>query len=552
MAATLDTYLARLPERVAAESVDPLARTALPGGPFLKQLRDAGLFWRSGALLGTHVLATGLLLTSWVFVGYGALSGRFDYGWLAAWALALASTLPLRAASRWLEGVIAVGFGGLLKERLLAGAMAIDAEFVRKRGAGELLSEVLESEAIDGLGASGGLETVLALLELLMAPVLLVWGAASGLESGVLTAWMLLALALMAGNLRQRTDWTTLRLGLTHRLVENMIAHRTRLAQQPPSQWHREEDRDAERYLSESQAFDSSTARIEAALPRGYAIAAVAVLVPTIVVGSATLAQLAVTLGVILFASAALERLTFGFSRAAAAWVAWRTVEPMFEAAARPVERGVAVDASATLARVLEAQDLVFTHESRSEPVLRGCSLSLDRGDKILLEGDTGSGKSTLASLLAGSRRPSAGFVLSGGLDLHTLGEAAWRRRIALAPQYHENHILSAPLGFNLLMSRPYPHDEKDQEEARELCHALGLGPLLERMPSGLDQMVGETGWRLSHGERSRIYLARALLQDAEVVLLDESLAALDPENLRQCLGCVIRWAKTLVVVAHP
>ena len=125
-------------------------------------------------------------------------------------------------------------------------------------------------------------------------------------------------------------------------------------------------------------------------------------------------------------------------------------------------------------------------------------------------------------------------------------------RRIALAPQYHENHILSAPLGFNLLMSRPYPHCEQDQREARELCHALGLGPLLERMPSGLDQMVGETGWRLSHGERSRIYLARALLQDAEVVLLDESLAALDPENLRQCLECVLHRARTLILVAHP
>ena len=71
-------------------------------------------------------------------------------------------------------------------------------------------------------------------------------------------------------------------------------------------------------------------------------------------------------------------------------------------------------------------------------------------------------------------------------------------------------------------------------------------------MPAGLWQIVGETGWQLSHGERSRLYVARALLQDADVVVLDESFAALDPETLRQALPCVMERAKTLVMIAHP
>jgi ATP-binding cassette, subfamily B, bacterial len=120
------------------------------------------------------------------------------------------------------------------------------------------------------------------------------------------------------------------------------------------------------------------------------------------------------------------------------------------------------------------------------------------------------------------------------------------------APQYHENHILSASLAFNLLMGRPYPHSSEDLQDARELCVELGLGSLLGRMPSGLDHIVGETGWQLSQGERSRVFLARALLQDADLVVLDECLAALDPYNLRQCLECVRRRAKTLMVIAHP
>ena len=64
--------------------------------------------------------------------------------------------------------------------------------------------------------------------------------------------------------------------------------------------------------------------------------------------------------------------------------------------------------------------------------------------------------------------------------------------------------------------------------------------------------MVGETGWQLSHGERSRLYLARALLQRAELVILDESFAALDPENLRRALEFTLARADTLLVVAHP
>jgi ABC-type multidrug transport system fused ATPase/permease subunit len=71
-------------------------------------------------------------------------------------------------------------------------------------------------------------------------------------------------------------------------------------------------------------------------------------------------------------------------------------------------------------------------------------------------------------------------------------------------------------------------------------------------MPAGLQQMVGESGWQLSHGERSRLYIARALLQGADLMILDESFAALDPETLAVALRCVLQRAPTLMVIAHP
>jgi ABC-type transport system involved in cytochrome bd biosynthesis fused ATPase/permease subunit len=84
------------------------------------------------------------------------------------------------------------------------------------------------------------------------------------------------------------------------------------------------------------------------------------------------------------------------------------------------------------------------------------------------------------------------------------------------------------------------------------ICRALDLGPLLDRMPAGIQQVVGETGWQLSHGEKSRLFIARAILQGGEVLVVDERFAALDPATLRRTLGFVLEKAPTVLVIAHP
>ena len=176
----------------------------------------------------------------------------------------------------------------------------------------------------------------------------------------------------------------------------------------------------------------------------------------------------------------------------------------------------------------------------------------LARDDTALLESASGRGKSTLVSTLCGLREPTSGVLTSGGLDRSSIGARLWRKKVAAAPQYHENHIVTGTLAFNLLMGRSWPPTREDLTEASQVCQELGLGELLDRMPAGIQQIVGDTGWQLSQGERSRVFLARALLQKSEMVILDESFAALDPENLRRAMECSIRRAETLMVVAHP
>jgi ATP-binding cassette, subfamily B, bacterial len=548
---SLADYISALPEQKEAARPDPLAGAASPGESFWKQLRASKLVRRFCGLIAAHLGETLLLLASWVVLGSGALNGRIDRGWLAAWALCIASALVLRTAARWLEGVLSVGLGGLLKQRLLAGAMVLDADLTRRRGAGELLSQALEAESLERLGATGGLEMLLALVELMVIPAVFICGAAAVQEIAVLAVWVFLMAFLIAHNVRLRSRCTGLRLGLTHRLVENMAAHRTRLAQQPPHEWHLVEDYETEQYTEASRKLDRCTAVLEALFSRGYLMVALVILLPSFL-GRTTVAEEAITLGGVLFAYLSFQKLSLAVGNATSAYIAWKKAKPMFEATRKLENRAGQALPNFASQNTLQLRNVSLGYEGRLEPVLKSCTLTLHRGDRLLLEGDSGSGKSSLALLMGGMRRPSEGFILAGGLDLHTIGDQAWRRRVAVAPQYHENYMFSSSLSVNLLASRHWPHTPQDLQEAREVCSELGLAPLLERMPGGLDQIIGETGWQMSQGERSRVFLARALLQRADLVVLDESLAALDPDNLETCLECVLRRAETLVLIAHP
>ncbi|MEA2192774.1 MAG: hypothetical protein QOI73_2895, partial [Solirubrobacteraceae bacterium] len=180
--------------------------------------------------------------------------------------------------------------------------------------------------------------------------------------------------------------------------------------------------------------------------------------------------------------------------------------------------------------------------------VLRDVDLDLRPGDAAILGGASGAGKSTLAASLAGLLSTSAGSI---SLDGRGPGDAGWRTRVGLVPQHGDNHVLLAPVAFNLLMGRGWPASPGDLDDAAAVCRELGLGPLLERMPAGLGQVVGETGWRLSQGERARLCLARALLADHDVLILDEPLGALDPHSARTILDVVRRRARTLVVISQ-
>jgi len=525
-----------------------------PGAPAWRQLRNSGLARTLAAIVVGHFLQYAAWLASWWMLGRGALAGHLDFGWIVAWALLLLTSQVIRVAMLRAEGRLAVAAGALLKQRLLLGTLRVDTDLVRGEGVGQLLGRVLESDAVESLALGGGLTTLEAIMELIAAPVVLWLGAGGGIHVASLALALAGTSVLAVRYYRRRLAWTETRIAITNDLVESMVGHRTRIVQQPADDWNHDADHALEEYLERGATMDRQAIRFRAIVARSWLLLGLAGLAPAFIRGGVDATGIALALAGVLLAQRALRRLSLALVQITDAAISFRQISMLYRAAARREAVGVpsfAVAPSAATSLV-EAHDVTFRYNERSEPAVHSLNLQIAPGDRILLEGPSGGGKSTLAAVLTGMRVPQHGVLLLGGLDRATLGVDGWRRRVASAPQFHENHVLAETFAFNLLMGRAWPPDRATTDEARSICHELGLDALLERMPAGMMQMVGETGWQLSHGERSRVYIARALLQRADLIIFDESFGALDPENVRRALECVLARARSLVVIAHP
>jgi ATP-binding cassette subfamily B protein len=319
---------ALLAEQLAdAQVTDAWRIVSEPGSDFLAQLRRAGIGRELATLMLLHALQFALGIVSWALIGRGALEGRTDWGWMTAWALLLATIVPLQLRTTWMQGVLALGVGRLLKERLLTGALRLDSEEIRHQGVGQLLGRVLESSAVESLAVTGGLQAALAVVELVMAASVLWLGAGGASHVVLLVGVVIVAAGVAAAYHRQRQRWSASRLAMTNDLVERVAGHRTRLAQESPARWHAEEDRSLDDYIGRSSALDRWVPVLLVALPRGWLAAAIALLGPAFVSGTSA-DRLAVSLGGVLLASFALQRFADGLSQLSGAAVAWRQASP--------------------------------------------------------------------------------------------------------------------------------------------------------------------------------------------------------------------------------
>ena len=337
------------------------------------------------------------------------------------------------------------------------------------------------------------------------------------------------------------------RVDLTDVLIEKIIGHRTRAVQEHASLRHTGEDRQLNLHVRSMKAEDFY-AVAASALPRLWLLAAASLIGMTFVAEAPVGELIAPAIGSFLVFQGIQG--SMAAVSAAATWAcAWRAIRPILAAGLyrERVAREAALP-SADLANptVLAASSIAFAYGAKS--VLRDVDLRIRRGERVLIEGSSGAGKSTFAKLVTGEKRPQGGVLLVGGLDPDTTSRERWRELVAGAPQFHENYIFTNTFAFNV---DPRNGALGLDARARQLVGELGLDALLAKFPAGGLQLLGETGWQLSHGERSRVFIARALLQDARVVVFDESFGALDPITLSTVMECVRRRAATLLVIAH-
>lgn len=526
------------------------------GGAIWNDAGAARLGVQVATLAGAYVAQYGCFVASWWLLGQAMMDEAGISGWLLGWLLLLVSVIPLRVLVAWEQGALAIKVGTWLRRRLLRGAFQVDRQHLKRRGVGQLFSAAVEAAALDTTALTGGLSATFALVEILGAASVL-WLGASRILPLALLAWTLVAGGIGWLYLVNRRAWTAQRFAMAHDLLESMMGHRTRIAQQHADAQHVHEDHALDRALELGLRMDRRGLWLTAIIPRGWLVVALAALVPGIADGAAGASAVAVSLGGTVLAYRALYRLTAGVVHIAGAVLAAESIRPLLAAGRQPsavspvTDRTGWIPASQRQHAVIHARDLVFRYRQHGEPVLAGASLTIEPGARYLLEGDSGSGKTTFASLLAGLDRPESGLILSNGLDRQALGDAGWRSRVVMAPQPHDNYLMGASLAFNLLMGRRWPPEEEDLAEAEVICRELGLGDLLDRLPAGLDQVVGETGWQLSQGECARVFLARALLQRPALLVLDEPFATLDPENIDRALRTIAARSVSVLAIAH-
>lgn len=181
------------------------------------------------------------------------------------------------------------------------------------------------------------------------------------------------------------------------------------------------------------------------------------------------------------------------------------------------------------------------------EEVLHGVSFDAQEGRVTALVGPSGSGKSTCAQLAAKFWEPDSGRVLCSGKDIAGFSEESWLAHVSIV--FQDVVLFDDTVANNIRIGREGASDEEVAEAARA-AHCLEF---IERLPQGFDTVLGENGASLSGGERQRLSIARALLKDAPVVLLDEATASLDPENetlIQRAVGTLCA-GKTVIVIAH-
>ena len=241
--------------------------------------------------------------------------------------------------------------------------------------------------------------------------------------------------------------------------------------------------------------------------------------------------------------STALAKIMFAAGGMMQAEDALRRVEDILAAPQVSVPKNPKVPAG----NGIEFQAASFTYEGAEKKALDTVTFTVPAGSTVALVGPSGGGKTTAASLIPRFWDVDSGSVAVGGVDVREIDPKVLMEQVAFV--FQNNRLFKTTILENVRASRP----EVTREEVLRALEAAQCGDIIEKMPNGVDTIIGTHGTFLSGGEQQRIALARAILKDAPIVVLDEATAFADPENeaLIQKAFAKLTQGRTVVMIAH-
>jgi ATP-binding cassette subfamily C protein CydC len=195
----------------------------------------------------------------------------------------------------------------------------------------------------------------------------------------------------------------------------------------------------------------------------------------------------------------------------------------------------------------IEVEDISFQYSDQGAEVLHRISFTVPKGESAAIVGPSGAGKSTLLYLLLRFWEYNQGSIRLGGHELKSLNSKELRNMFGIVPQ--QSHLFNASIRDNILLAKP----SASEAELKQAIDNAELSELIELLPLGYDTMVGQNGYALSGGERQRIAIARALLKDAPVLILDEPTVGLDALTEEAIMGTIanVMKGRTTILITH-
>lgn len=503
-----------------------------------------------------HLAQIAFYVWSWYFLGRIIVTDNWSPALVSLWVLSLVSSGLCLFATNWLQSTVSLNMSSSIKSYLLHRLVHAEAGRIRRRGLGGLFSSALDASVLDNTNVTTGVNLALAAVEVLLI-VAVVWLVQDSALVSLAATLTVVGIVVFSARYYQRFErWKSARLDVAGAFAEETLGHRTRSIyggheasrEKFGSLW-RAQDRAAielDRLAAGLKVAPKLWLLVGLGLTM-YAFAAEA--------GLDRVTVLLVQLGLVLLLYQTLMSLTEQAAQLIQGVSAFRRVSREFGAAsrrpARPLAAQLSAQSSSQQNSSLVLSGVSYSYPNTEQMAVANIELALSGEERVVVTGQSGSGKSTIGELIGGRLTADKGSILLNGLDYPSTGFGLWQQAVCCVPQSQRNHIYSGTLEFNLLVGRAWPPAAADRAAAVSVCESLGLMPLIEKLPAGLQQMVGDSGWQLSQGEKARVYIARALLQQPAVLLLDEPLDALDGANAGLALEALSRHRNPLIIIAH-